>query len=258
MKEGQKLWTREELILAINLYCKLPFGQWHRSNPEVIKLAGLIGRSVNSVSFKLVNFASLDPSLKARGIKGAVNASKLDAVIWNEFYNNWEDRAFESEKLWAKFEHKPVEALVDLSDIEIKEGKEKERIVKVRVNQSFFRSMVLASYNFSCCITGIQTTGLLVGSHIVPWAADKENRLNPRNGLCLNALHDKAFDLHLFSIQPDLKIVLSRRLKKEKKNKFIEENFIQFEGKRITEPRKFLPDEKFLVQHNRAFNERNV
>ena len=75
MKEGQKLWTREELILAINLYCKLPFGKIHRNNPDVIRLANLIGRTPNSVSFKLVNFASFDPSLKARGIKGAQNAS---------------------------------------------------------------------------------------------------------------------------------------------------------------------------------------
>ncbi len=53
MKQGQKLWTRDELILAVNLYCKLPFGRLHRLNPEVIKLAGLIGRSSNSVAFKL-------------------------------------------------------------------------------------------------------------------------------------------------------------------------------------------------------------
>ena len=75
MKEGQKLWTREELILAINLYCKLPFGKLHSRNPEIINLAKLIGRTANSVAYKLVNFASLDPSLKARGIKGAANAT---------------------------------------------------------------------------------------------------------------------------------------------------------------------------------------
>lgn len=81
MKEGQKLWTRDELILAANLYCKLPFGRLHRLNPDVINLASLIGRTPSSVAFKLVNFASLDPSLKARGIKGASNAGKLDRMI---------------------------------------------------------------------------------------------------------------------------------------------------------------------------------
>jgi putative restriction endonuclease len=85
MKEGQTLWSRDELILAINLYCKLPFGRLHRGNSGVIHLAKLIGRTSNSVAYKLVNFASLDPSLKARGIKGASNASNLDKEIWNEF-----------------------------------------------------------------------------------------------------------------------------------------------------------------------------
>ena len=250
MKEGQRLWTRDELILAINLYCKLPFGKMHKSNPEVIHLAKLINRNVGAVVRKLGNFASFDPSLQERGVGGLPNTGKLDKIIWNEFYDNWEDRAFESERLRAQFEHKPIESLVNLDDYEIKEGKEKERLVKVRVNQSFFRSMILASYNFQCCITGIQTASLLVGSHILPWAVDKDNRLNPRNGLCLNTLHDKAFDLHLFSIKPDLTIVLSKRLKKEKRNRFIEENFFQFEGKKITAPRKFLPDENFLTKHN--------
>jgi putative restriction endonuclease len=69
MKEGQKLWTRNELILAINLYCKLPFGRLHNRNPEIENLAKLIGRTSSSVAYKLVSFASLDPSLKARGIK---------------------------------------------------------------------------------------------------------------------------------------------------------------------------------------------
>lgn len=108
MKQGQKLWSREELILAINLYCKLPFGRLHNSNPQVIRLAELIGRTPSSVAYKLVNFASLDPSLKKRGIKGASNASKLDKVIWEEFYNNWNELPYESEKLLAQFENKPI------------------------------------------------------------------------------------------------------------------------------------------------------
>ena len=81
MKAGQTLWTREELILAINLYCKLPFGRLHRANPDIIHLAKLIHRTPSAVALKLVNFASFDPSLRARGIKGASNASKLDSQI---------------------------------------------------------------------------------------------------------------------------------------------------------------------------------
>src|SRR4051794_12218506 len=109
MKEGQRLWTREELILAINLYCKLPFGRLHQRNPKIIELSNLIERTPGSVAYKLVNFASFDPSLKARGIKGASNASKLDKEIWNEFSSHWDILPYESEKLLARLEHKTVE-----------------------------------------------------------------------------------------------------------------------------------------------------
>ena len=146
MKEGQKLWTREELILAINLYCKLPFGRLHSRNPDVIHLAKLLDRTSNSIAYKLVNFASLDPSLRARGIKGASNASNLDKQIWEEFFNNWDILPYESELLRSKFEHKPLTAINKIPESELpKEGKMREQMIKIRINQSFFRSSIVAS-----------------------------------------------------------------------------------------------------------------
>lgn len=210
MKTGQKPWTREELILAINLYCKLPFGKLHRLNKDIIELANLIGRTPSSVSFKLVNFASLDPSLKARGIKGASNSSRLDKMIWEEFFNNWDDLPYQSEILLAKFKNSSIEVLNNIvEEEEIKLGKNKEHLVKVRVNQSFFRSTILASYNNTCCITGINIPELLVAGHIKPWSIDEKNRLNPRNGIAINSLHDKAFEYGLFTITTDYKILIS-------------------------------------------------
>jgi len=201
MKEGQKLWTRDELIVAINLYCKLPFGKLHSRNPEIINLAKHIGRTPGALARKLGNFASFDPSLKERGIGGLSNTSHLDAKIWKEFYNDWDALAFESEKLLANFENTTVEKLNHIPERELpKEGKERERLVKVRVNQSFFRSSILASYNGTCCITGLNRPELLIASHIMPWAKDEKNRLNPSNGLCLNPLHDKAFEVGLIAI----------------------------------------------------------
>lgn len=251
MKEGQKLWTREELILAVNLYCKLPFGRLHRLNPEVIHLASLIGRTSNSVAYKLVNFASLDPSLKARGIKGASNASKLDAKIWNEFFNNWDILPFESEKLLANFEHTTVEQLNHIPEFELpKEGKMREQIVKVRVNQSFFRKTILASYNNTCCITGIQQPEFLIAGHIKPWSIDEKNRLNPQNGIAINALHDKAFETGLMTIKTDFKIKISSTLFKQKKSKSIEDFFLKFDNQNIILPSRFIPDIEFLKYHN--------
>ncbi|HWQ27285.1 MAG TPA: HNH endonuclease [Chlorobaculum sp.] len=252
MKAGQKLWTRDELILAINLYCKLPFGRLHAKNPEVVTLASLIGRTPGSIAYKLVNFASLDPSLQARGIKGASNASKLDREIWNEFYQDWDRLPFESEKLRASIEHSTVEKLNQIDEDELpKEGRTRERIVKTRVNQAFFRTMILASYNNTCCITGLQNSELLVAGHIKPWSIDEKNRLNPRNGLAMNALHDKAFESGLLTITPDYKVKISTLLKQQKKGLAVRDYFLQYDGKEILLPSRFLPDVEFLWHHNR-------
>lgn len=252
MKEGQKLWTRDELILAVNLYCKLPFGKMHKGNALIIEFASLIGRTPSSVALKLGNFASFDPTLKARGIKGAANASKLDKEIWDEFYQNWDSTLIQSETLLATKSNSTIEKInhIDLTNLPT-DGIEKERLVKTRVNQSIFRNIVLATYNNRCCITGMENTELLIASHIVPWSKDDKNRLNPMNGLCLNALHDKAFDCGLLAVRPeDYTIVLSSKLNKRKHvNSVFENNFLVFENKQIILPDKFLPSPEFLDYH---------
>jgi putative restriction endonuclease len=251
MKTGQTLWSRDELILAINLYCKMPFGKIHHGNPEIINLATLIGRTPSAVAFKLSNFASFDPSLQARGIKGASNASKLDLEIWNEFYDQWDIKPFESEVLLAKFKQTTIEKSNDIDEADLfREGKTREQIVKTRVNQKFFRSMIMAAYDNTCCITGLQIADLLIAGHISPWGKDENNRLNPRNGIAINALHDKAFESGLITITPDYKIKVSSLLSKRKNDKEIENLFVRFNDEPIHLPSRFLPDPQFLKYHN--------
>jgi putative restriction endonuclease len=255
MKEGQSLWTKDQLILAINLYSKITFGQMNSSNPQVKELAIFIGRSVGAVVRKLGNFASFDPMLRARGVKGLANASKLDAAVWNEYMQNWGDLFFEGEKLLAKKKDTTIEKLYDINLEEYKktDGREVERMVKVRVNQSAFRGAVLTNFNNQCCITGIGLTELLVASHIVPWSQDKDNRLSPTNGLSLNSLHDKAFDKNLITVTEDLKIKISSKFLKYRDVESIRQNFIDYDGKRLIEPKKFYPDIEFLKMHNDKF-----
>ncbi|MCR4290945.1 MAG: HNH endonuclease [Candidatus Scalindua sp.] len=237
-------WTREELILAINLYCKTFFGRIHNRNPEIIKLAKLIDRTPSSVSYKLANFASIDPSLQR---KGASNVSKLDIDVWNEFFNDWEKLAFESEMLLSKYDNNDIATNIEILT---PKGYDRESIVKTRVKQVFFRKAVLASYNFKCCITGLSLTELLVASHIIPWSKDEKNRLNPRNGLCLNALHDKAFDKGLISISEKFRIIVSRKLKDSEK--FPEKELInKYDDQPISLPSRFLPDSEFLSYHRK-------
>jgi len=255
MKEGQTLWTKDELILTINLYSKITFGQMNQSNPQVKELATFIGRSIGAVVRKLGNFASFDPMLRARGVGGLPNASKLDREVWNEYMQNWGDLFFEGEKLLAKKKDTTIDKLynIDLNDYKIADGREVERLVKVRVNQSAFRGAVLTNFNNKCCITSIGLLDLIVASHIVPWSKDKVNRLSPANGLALNALHDKAFDKHLITVTEDLTIKISQKFYQYKDVESINQNFIAYDGKQLIEPRKFFPDIEFLKIHNEIF-----
>jgi putative restriction endonuclease len=245
-----KNWSREELIIAFNLYCKIPFTKINASYKPVKELAPILGRSNNALAMKLANFARLDPVLQARGVKGLKGGGKGEEEIWNEFNSNWDGLAFESEKILATYKGKSLEesANINLQNIP-REGKEREALVKIRVNQSFFRSSVLASYNKRCCITGISIPELLVAGHIIPWSVDEKNRVNPSNGLCLNAFHDRVFDKGLLTVTPDYFIKVSNQLKDSfKKDKI--NSFKLFENKKITLPQKFLPDRSFLEYHN--------
>jgi len=245
-------WTRDELILAFNLYCKIPFGKMHNRNPIVIDLATILGRTPSAVAWKLVNFARLDPSLKKRNISGASHGSKLDIEIWNEFNHDWEKLGFESERLLAEKENKRVEEVIEIGILDLpKLGKERDAVVKVRVNQSFFRISVLAAYDFKCCITGLGFPDFLNASHIIPWSKDKTNRVNPRNGLCLNAFHDRVFDRGFLTITPDFNIQIASSIKHNPTDKTIKEYLLRYDGSKIRLPTKFLPDAEFLEYHNK-------
>jgi len=240
----RKNWKREELILAINLYCKTQFGRIHQRNPDIIKLSQLIGRTPGAIAWKMCNFASIDPSLDR---KGASNVGKLDVEIWNEFFNSWEQLVFESENLLTNLEQQRISTQIGSNDI--LEGREIERTVKTRVNQHFFRKAVLSAYDFRCCITNIAIPELLISSHIIPWAKDPQNRLNPRNGLCLNALHDKAFDRGLITISKDFTIMVSPRVEGNYPNSAEKKFISEYNDKKITLPRRFIPDVEFLEYH---------
>ncbi len=244
-------WSREDHILAFNLYSQIPFGTIHVRNPKIQELAKLIGRSVGAVSRKLANFSRLDPFLQQRGIKGLPHGAKGEEDVWNEFAKRPEALAFESERLLAEREGKSVEEIADIETDDLPPpGKDRDAIVRVRVNQSFFRRRVLSAYGFRCCVTGLSVRPLLVASHIVPWAVDPANRLNPRNGLCLNALHDRAFDYGLMWIEKDFTIRMSSKLRDtDKQSSEVAVWLSSFEGARLMLPNNFQPDPHFLMKH---------
>jgi putative restriction endonuclease len=242
-------WTREETIIAFNVYCKVPFKSSSKTNPTIIKYANIIGRSPSALNMKVGNFGRLDPELRKQGIVGLDNGSKLDEIIWNEFNGNWDKLAFESEKLIAEFQNKSIKQIETFNIEDLPKGDERESIIKARVNQSFFRSAILSSYNLKCCITGLSIPDFLVASHIKPWSKDLKNRTNPHNGLCLNSIHDKAFDKGFITVTPDYKILVSNFFDDYPNDLAVTDFFKKYKNQSINLPDRFHPSKDFLDFH---------
>ena len=160
---------------------------------------------------KLTNIASLDDAITTTGRSGLRNASAADRAMWEEMHEDWERFAVESERAMAAAEAEDVPPDKPLDDDDgAPVGTDRTVVTTARVGQSFFRTAVLSAYNGRCCITELSVPSLLVASHIVPWRHDRANRVNPRNGLLLSALHDKAFDNGLLTVADDMTVRVSR------------------------------------------------
>ncbi len=168
------LWQEDELLLTLHLYCRTPFGKLHQSNPDVIELAKIIGRTPSAVAMKACNFASLDPALSQKGLEGA---SKADRALWDAFMQNSTAIAEKAETLYESKIAINQPAEKQNHDIKFPTGEtEILRTVKTRRVQTFFRRTVLESYNHRCAISGLAIPELLVASHIIPWAKDESRR----------------------------------------------------------------------------------
>jgi putative restriction endonuclease len=244
-------WTKEQIKLAFHLYCQLPYGRIHGRNPEIVALAKVIGRTPDAVAMKMLNIASLDPAITSTGRVALGNASALDRDVWDEFHSDWERLAVECHLLRQQLNKNPIEDLEADNDALLPDdftGETRQVLTAQRIKQHFFRRAVLSGYRGRCCMSGVSEARLLIASHIVPWSRDKANRLNPSNGLCLSAIHDRAFDKGLISLTDDWRVVLSDQLR-ERDESFLKAVFTPLEGRQIEMPERFRPDHAFLARH---------
>lgn len=207
-------WSREETILAFDLYCRTPFGKISQSNPDIKELAELLGRTPGSVALKMHNLAHYDPELQQRNITAMAHGSKLDKEIYDEFSSHWTELTYQAQVLRAKLQNVEVEEVVDIGEVALlPPGEYREQMMKTRVGQYFFRASVL-------------------------------------NWLCLNSLHDKAFDRGLITITPDYQLLVSDVIKKVEMDERTREWFMGYDRKKIHLPDKFLPGKHFSEYHN--------
>lgn len=240
-----RLWTSDELTIALFYYCRIPFGKLHRHNPEIIALAALLNRTPSAVAMKLSNFASFDPQLQARQVSGLKNAGKGDREIWERFKGNWTELAIQGNTLISNLEpgqimkapakaHAPTETVAER---------------RVRLVQGFFREAVLSSYSYRCSVCSLQIVEMLNASHIIPWSADESRRADPANGISLCAFHDRAFDRGFFALNDEFQILLSRRIHAQPTSKFLQAGLSDFEGGSLILPDRFTPDKSCLKYH---------
>lgn len=239
-------WSRDELILAFELYCRIPFKATKASNPDVQQLATLLRRSPAGVARKLGNFGAFDPVLKKRNISGLVHTSKLDREIWNEFQRDWPSLVSLSYKLRTALSR---ETKVTREELRQPTGPSERAVVtRQRLHQSFFRQAILSSYEQHCCVTGIPLIETLIASHIIPWSVSRKLRADPTNGLCLTATFDRLFDSGLMCIEDDLSIRLSRRILRHRSDAVA--NLIgAYHKKPLRPPTRFMPRADCLRWH---------
>jgi len=255
-----RAWTRGELMVLMNLYHKLTFGQFDSRQPAVVAVAGKLSRTPGSVAMKLSNLASIDPAMKLRGIVGLRGASRLDKSVWKEFHDHLDESVPESEEAFRKL----FEAM-DGDEVTVvpKEGvcvvkkapqgtTEIFSNVKVRRGQDYFRNAVLNNFQGKCGVTGINIRELLIASHILPWSSYPEERLNVQNGLCLSRLHDAAFDQGLITFDDNLRLILSSKIRDLLDNKSIGDYFGTHQGTPLNLPSDAsLPNPRFLRHHRK-------
>ena len=176
------------------------------------------------------------------------HGGKVEAEVWEEFSDNWDGLVEEAERM-LKSATQQISPKTEVLRISQPEKTEAQGLGKRRIGQDFFRRAVLSSYEFRCCLTGLSIPELLMASHIVPWTDDARNRLNPCNGLCLNALHDKAFDRGLISFTDDFELLVHNRILEHYTHDTVAANFADYEGRVITLPTRFAPDAEFMRRH---------
>lgn len=225
-------WTREQLLVVFRHYCYAPFGLFHKTHAEIKRLARMIGRTPSAVAMKGGQFASLDPMQRDRGIGGLRNTSAADRTLFAEFLGDPERIAAEAQAAYARFSGSepgdeaegdadsarialaPRRAVRSTVPSQPPEGpSETERVVRVRRVQAFFRCVVLAAYRNRCALSGLGIRELLNASHIIPWNADVSRRADPKNGIALNAIYDRAFDRGLITFDEEFRVVLSAKLR---------------------------------------------
>lgn len=117
-----------------------------------------------------------------------------------------------------------------------------------KYQEIFRKKIIFPNYDYQCAITGINTLSLLRAAHIVRWADNKKERLNPQNGICLSVLADACFEKGFIKIDTDYKVRIADEAKRDQ---ILYQEISKYDGSKITLPKlkEKRPAKRFLLEH---------
>lgn len=243
-------------MIAFNLYCKLPFRESTRDNRLVLEFAEILKRTPGSLILKIGDLGRLDYELRTHVNKESIHCGSLDKKVWCDFMHNPMRFVCESEKLMALATGRTVEEMAGIDDDDLPKGCHRSDPLRRKIGFNFFRKVVLSSYNYTCCVSGVRHPLMVEACHIAEWDSDENRIPDPRNGLCLNYLMHKAYDRKLMSVSPDYKICISDEMIQSAMREDFRTYVTSINGRQIVMPDRFRPSRDLLAAHYEEFKKR--
>jgi hypothetical protein len=248
-------WSREEYILALDLYLNHPEITHDASDSAVQEVADLTGRSANSIALRLANFRHLDPN----GTDGMSNVGADCRDIWEEFYGQEDELAYRAEEIRDGLDAGQTttstsgsgQSTTTASGTETVETGETTSTQTVRRGQAKFRAAVRDRYDDQCVLCDIEKPTLLEAAHILEWENFEGERGDPANGLLLCRNHHQAFEQDLFTLSDEYAIVPRPDLTFE--SQWLRSTITDRAGDELEFPND-PPSSEYLGQYNERFS----
>ena len=177
---------------------------------------------------------------------------RVQRVFTEKFLDVVESHTGEESALAKAFNLAPSVPDSFVYDAKSQDGKERLQTIKARIGQRTFRDVVLKLYQNRCCLTGMDLPEVNRASHIIGWAERVETRMDPRNGLCLSATYDAAFDRKLITFDEDYRLILSKTIRDRVPTESLKTHFLSREGQRIELPTRLCPLAEYLDHHRKG------
>jgi len=148
-------WSRDELILALNLYMRHRGTAPKKNDPELLKLSSLLNKMGNligihnenfrnpaGVYMKLMNLRRLDPDYVAQGKYGLKQGGHEEESVWKYYFNNLSELRLVSEAIISNINNYQLNNINEYSEENIFAAEEGNLLSRVHYYRERSRKIV--------------------------------------------------------------------------------------------------------------------